>query len=94
MQSKWLNQILCGDAQQILLRLQNQCIDLIFTSSPYANPQTLPTWFIRLFTKQQAIVLDPFIGSGTTAVAAVGPTIYRYRYFGRILPGCPPSTRK
>ena len=35
-----------------------------------AFPQTLPTWFIQLFTKQRAIVLDPFIGSGTTAVAA------------------------
>ena len=33
-------------------------------------PQTLPTWFIRLFTQEQDIVLDPFIGSGTTAVAA------------------------
>lgn len=33
-------------------------------------PQTLPTWFIRLFTQENDIVLDPFIGSGTTAVAA------------------------
>ncbi len=33
-------------------------------------PQTLPTWFIRLFSQEQDIVLDPFVGSGTTAVAA------------------------
>ena len=33
-------------------------------------PQTLPTWFIRLFTQEKDIVLDPFVGSGTTAVAA------------------------
>lgn len=33
-------------------------------------PQTLPTWFIRLFTQEQNIVLDPFVGSGTTVVAA------------------------
>lgn len=33
-------------------------------------PQTLPDWFIRLFTQEQDIVLDPFVGSGTTAVAA------------------------
>ena len=33
-------------------------------------PQTLPTWFIRLFTQETDIVLDPFVGSGTTAVAA------------------------
>ena len=35
-----------------------------------AFPESLPTWFIKLFTKPEHIVLDPFIGSGTTAVAA------------------------
>jgi len=33
-------------------------------------PEDLPSWFIKLFTKQNELVLDPFIGSGTTAVAA------------------------
>jgi site-specific DNA-methyltransferase (adenine-specific)/site-specific DNA-methyltransferase (cytosine-N4-specific) len=33
-------------------------------------PIGLPEWFIKLFTKEGDIVLDPFIGSGTTAVAA------------------------
>lgn len=33
-------------------------------------PVDLPAWFIKLFTKEGDIVLDPFIGSGTTAVAA------------------------
>jgi site-specific DNA-methyltransferase (adenine-specific) len=33
-------------------------------------PVALPAWFIKLFTKREDIVLDPFIGSGTTAVAA------------------------
>ncbi len=33
-------------------------------------PKALPEWFIRLFTKPGDIVLDPFIGSGTTALAA------------------------
>lgn len=33
-------------------------------------PIALPSWFIKLFTKKGNIVLDPFIGSGTTAVAA------------------------
>jgi DNA modification methylase len=32
-------------------------------------PVALPAWFIKLFTKSGQIVLDPFIGSGTTAVA-------------------------
>jgi len=31
----------------------------------------LPAWFIRLFTTPGDLVLDPFIGSGTTAVAAI-----------------------
>jgi len=35
-----------------------------------AFPESLPVWFIKLFTKQGDIVLDPFIGSGTTAVVA------------------------
>ncbi len=33
-------------------------------------PVDLPSWFIKLFTKEGDLVLDPFIGSGTTAVAA------------------------
>ena len=35
-----------------------------------AFPVTLPTWFIKLFTQPGDVVLDPFIGSGTTAIAA------------------------
>lgn len=35
-----------------------------------AFPVDLPSWFIRLFTNEGDVVLDPFIGSGTTAVAA------------------------
>jgi DNA modification methylase len=35
-----------------------------------AFPVDLPTWFIRLFTVEGDVVLDPFVGSGTTAVAA------------------------
>ena len=34
-------------------------------------PIALPTWFIKLFTTSGDLVLDPFIGSGTTAVAAI-----------------------
>jgi site-specific DNA-methyltransferase (adenine-specific) len=36
-----------------------------------AFPEPLPAWFIRLFTKKGDTVLDPFLGSGTTAVAAL-----------------------
>ena len=34
-------------------------------------PIELPSWFIRVFTKENDIVLDPFLGSGTTAVASI-----------------------
>ncbi len=33
-------------------------------------PVELPAWFIKLFTQPSDVVLDPFLGSGTTAVAA------------------------
>jgi len=34
-------------------------------------PVELPEWFIKLFTQAGDVVLDPFSGSGTTAVAAL-----------------------
>lgn len=33
-------------------------------------PKELPSWFIKLFTKPGDVVLDPFLGSGTTSIAA------------------------
>ena len=33
-------------------------------------PRALPEWFIRLFTRPEDWVLDPFMGSGTTLLAA------------------------
>jgi len=36
-----------------------------------AFPVTLPAWFIKLFTEEGDVVLDPFIGSGTTALACI-----------------------
>lgn len=35
-----------------------------------AFPKELPTWFIKLFSKEGDLVLDPFAGSGTTLFAA------------------------
>jgi DNA modification methylase len=34
-------------------------------------PINLPKWFINLFTEEGDLVLDPFLGSGTTALACV-----------------------
>lgn len=35
-----------------------------------AFPERLPEWFIRLFTQEGDLVLDPFMGSGTTNFVA------------------------
>lgn len=35
-----------------------------------AFPSGLPEWFIKLFTRSNDIVLDPFMGSGTTVLTA------------------------
>lgn len=35
-----------------------------------AFPEELPEWFIKLFTKENDTVLDPFMGSGTTIFVA------------------------
>jgi DNA modification methylase len=40
------------------------------TGHSAAFPIGLPAWFIKLFTRENDLVLDPFIGSGTTAIAA------------------------
>jgi site-specific DNA-methyltransferase (adenine-specific) len=34
-------------------------------------PRDLPAWFIKLFTDKGETVLDPFVGSGTTCLAAL-----------------------
>lgn len=34
-------------------------------------PVSLPTWFIKLFTQEGDLVLDPFVGSGTTTIACI-----------------------
>ena len=36
-----------------------------------AFPESLPSWFIKLFTKEGDYVLDPFSGSGQTGLAAL-----------------------
>ena len=42
-------------------------------------PIELPSWFIRLFSKENDIILDPFMGSGSTAVAEL---LHRRNYLG------------
>lgn len=40
------------------------------TGHSAAFPRSLPEWFIKLFTQEGDVVLDPFLGSGTTAEVA------------------------
>ena len=36
-----------------------------------AFPESLPEWFIKLFTIEGDVVLDPFMGSGSTGLASI-----------------------
>ena len=51
-----------------VLHLATECANRGHSAS---FPISLPTWFIRLFTQESDLVLDPFIGSGTTAIACL-----------------------
>lgn len=50
-----------------VLHLATECGN---KSHSAAFPQELPAWFIKLFTAEGDVVLDPFAGSGTTCLAA------------------------
>lgn len=50
-----------------VLHLATECNN---KSHSAAFPKELPLWFIKLFTKEGDLVLDPFVGSGTTCVVA------------------------
>lgn len=51
-----------------VLHLATECGN---KSHSAAFPKELPAWFIKLFTDENDLVLDPFAGSGTTCVAAL-----------------------
>lgn len=50
-----------------VLHLASECSNKNHSA---AYPKELPAWFIKLFTQEGDRVLDPFVGSGTTCVAA------------------------
>lgn len=51
-----------------VLHLATECSNRGHSAS---FPESLPTWFIKLFTQPGDVVLDPFMGSGTTALACI-----------------------
>lgn len=50
-----------------VLRLATECGNKNHSAT---FPEELPEWFIKLFTKEKEMVLDPFMGSGTTLFVA------------------------
>ncbi len=63
--SKWIGRDMAYPSN--VLHLATECGNRGHSA---AFPEALPAWFIRLFTNPGDLVLDPFVGSGTTAVAA------------------------
>jgi site-specific DNA-methyltransferase (adenine-specific) len=51
-----------------VLHLATECANRGHSAS---FPISLPMWFIKLFTEEEDLVLDPFMGAGTTALACV-----------------------
>lgn len=79
--SNWLNKKMVFPHNVLVFEEEHRLylsnvIELATESSSKKNhsaifPVELPSWFIYLFTKKGDIVLDPFMGSGSTAVAAM-----------------------
>lgn len=87
--SKWLNKkkvfphnvIVFEEEHRLYL---NNVFESAVESSHHKNhsavfPIELPSWFIRLFSKEGDVILDPFMGSGSTAVAAL---LHKRNYLG------------
>lgn len=64
--SNWIGKDLAYPTN--VLHLATECSNKQHSA---AFPVELPKWFIKLFTKPGDLVLDPFMGSGTTAIAAI-----------------------
>ena len=63
--SNWLGREMAYPTN--VLHLATECANKNHSA---AFPVSLPVWFIKLFTDKHNLVLDPFVGSGTTAIAA------------------------
>jgi DNA modification methylase len=72
--SNWLGKELVYPTN--VLHLATECSNRNHSA---AFPITLPSWFIKLFTQEGDVVLDPFMGVGTTALACIN---LRRKYVG------------
>lgn len=64
--SKWLERDMAYPTN--VIHMATECANQGHSA---AFPVALPSWFIKLFTQPGDVVLDPFMGSGTTAVACL-----------------------
>lgn len=63
--SNWLDRKMAYPTN--VLHLATECANRNHSAT---FPETLPQWFINLFTEENDVVLDPFAGSGTTLIVA------------------------
>jgi site-specific DNA-methyltransferase (adenine-specific)/site-specific DNA-methyltransferase (cytosine-N4-specific) len=84
--SNWLNRkqvfphnVLVFEKEHYLSNVLEFATECSNKNHSAAVPLELPTWFIKLFTKENDIVLDPFVGSGTTATASI---LLKRKYLG------------
>jgi DNA modification methylase len=63
--SKWVGREMAYPTN--VLHLASECSNRNHSA---AFPESLPTWFIKLFSEAGDVVLDPFSGSGTTCVVS------------------------
>jgi len=64
--SKWVNRELVYPTN--VLHLATECANRRHSAT---FPMALPSWFIKLLTDEGDLVLDPFMGVGTTALACL-----------------------
>lgn len=64
--SNWLGREMVYPSN--VLHMATECYNRGHSAS---FPVALPQWFIKLFTEAGDVVLDPFVGAGTTPVAAI-----------------------
>lgn len=64
--TNWVNRDMAYPTN--VLHLATECG---YKGHPATFPKSLPAWFIKLFTDEGDVVMDPFAGSGTALIAAL-----------------------
>jgi DNA modification methylase len=59
-----VDRIYCGDCLDLMREMPDKSVDLVLTDPPYGQ-------ILEKYSKPGDLVLDPFLGSGTTAIACL-----------------------